>query len=108
MSMYKLCFYVPVENAEAVKQAVFSAGAGKIGNYSQCSFDTLGQGQFMPNEKSKPTIGRALELENLAELKVELVSHKSLIKGAVQALLDAHPYEEVAYQVIPFLTLEDL
>lgn len=106
--MLKLCFYVPVASAEVVKQAVFSTGAGQIGEYSQCSFEVLGQGQFMPSDTANPHLGCANQLEAVAELKVELVCEPAFIKAAVQALLAAHPYESVAYQVTPFLTLEDL
>lgn len=106
--MYTLCFYVPVAEAEAVKSAVFKAGAGQVGNYSQCSFETLGYGQFNPNVSAKPYIGTTGITEIVQELKVEMVCTKELIKPAVQALLEAHPYEEVAYQVQSFLTLQDL
>lgn len=106
--MYKFCFYVPIENAEAVKQAVFSTGAGKIGNYNECCFETLGKGQFKPNNIAKPNIGLANNLETVEEVKVELVCENALIKLAVEAMLAAHPYEEVAYQVMPFLTIDDL
>lgn len=106
--MYKLCFYVPVEYSEPVKQAVFNAGGGHIGEYSDCSFDSLGTGQFMPNEVANPSIGKANTLEKVAELKVELVCDKKTIKPSVEAMIKAHPYETPAYQIFPFLTLEDL
>ncbi|HBM22588.1 MAG TPA: NGG1p interacting factor NIF3, partial [Alcanivorax sp.] len=65
MTVYKLCFYVPEEHAEAVKNAVFEAGAGRIGNYDCCSFQVAGQGQFRPLEGSDPYIGGQGEIETV-------------------------------------------
>lgn len=103
--MYKLAFYVPVENAESVKEAVFSSGAGRIGNYEACCFQTPGTGQFRPLEGADPHIGRVGGLEQVEELKVELVCSDELIQPAIAALKLAHPYEEPAYDV---WKLEDL
>lgn len=97
--MYKLCFFVPVENAEKVKDAVFLTGAGRIGCYDQCSWESLGTGQFRPLSGSKPAIGQIDEIEKVQELKVELVCSDECIKQAVSALKQAHPYEEPAYEV---------
>jgi hypothetical protein len=97
--MYKLCFYVPESHLEAVKQAVFSAGAGRIGAYDNCCWQVLGQGQFRPLAGSNPFVGTAGEIETVAEYKVELVCADDVIAAAVQQLKQAHPYEEPAYQV---------
>lgn len=97
--MYKLAFFVPRENAEAVKEAVFATGAGRIGNYEACCFQTPGQGQFRPLAEATPYIGQAGELEHVEELKVELVCADHLVATAVAALKRAHPYEEPAYDV---------
>lgn len=97
--MYKLCFYVPVEYTEKVKMAIFAAGGGKIGNYTCCAWQVLGEGQFMPLEGSQAFIGHKNQLEKVPEYKVEMVCHDDCIKEAIAALRKAHPYEEPAYQV---------
>ncbi len=97
--MYKLAFYVPVEDAEAVKEAVFVTGAGRIGDYEACCFQTSGTGQFRPLDGANPHIGQVGELERVEELKVELVCEDGLIEEAVAALRAAHPYEEPAFDV---------
>ncbi|MGC3873131.1 NGG1p interacting factor NIF3 [Halomonas sp. GXIMD04776] len=97
--MYKLAFFVPIDVAEAVKEAVFSSGAGRIGNYEACCFQTRGSGQFRPIEGADPHIGTLGELQHVDELKVELVCSDNLIAEAVAKLKAAHPYEEPAYEV---------
>lgn len=97
--MYKLAFFVPVEDAEAVKEAVFSSGAGRIGDYEACCFQTRGTGQFRPLDGADPHIGKVGALERVEELKVELVCSDALIRDAVATLKAAHPYEEPAYEV---------
>lgn len=97
--MYKLAFFVPIEDAESVKQAVFEAGAGRIGNYEHACFQTLGTGQFRPTEGANPHTGSVGSLEKVEEFKVELLCDEAHIHGAIAALKLAHPYEEVAYDV---------
>ena len=99
--MYKLCFYVPKSHLEQVKAALFEAGAGRIGNYDCCAWQTLGQGQFRPLAGSRPYLGGEGTIETVAEYKVEMVCPGSCIKQAVQALRRAHPYEEPAYDTWP-------
>lgn len=97
--MYQLVFYVPESHLEVTKQAAFAAGGGRIGDYDSCCWQTLGQGQFRPNEQAKPHIGQHNTLEQLAEYRVEMVCNNNNIKSVVQALKAAHPYEEPAYCV---------
>ncbi|WP_372958259.1 NGG1p interacting factor NIF3 [Marinobacter sp.] len=97
--MYKFCFFVPVNDAEATKEAVFQAGGGRIGDYDCCAWQTLGQGQFRPLEGSNPHLGAHGQLERVDELKVELVCEDRLIRDVVAAMKRAHPYEEPAYEV---------
>ena len=97
--MYKLCFYVPDSHVEAVKQAVFAAGGGRIGAYDNCAWQVLGQGQFRPLAGSQPFLGGQGVLESVAEWKVELVVADELIHGAVKALRQSHPYETPAFEV---------
>lgn len=97
--MYKICFYVPPTHAEEVKNALFAAGAGKLGLYSCCAWQTLGEGQFMPLEGSQAFIGEQNRLEKVAEYQVEMICDDQYIQAAIAALKKAHPYEEPAYQV---------
>lgn len=97
--MYKLCFYVPESHVETVKDAVFAAGGGRIGDYDCCCWQSLGQGQFRPLEGSQPFLGQSGMLERVAEWKVEMVVADEKIHDAVKALKTTHPYETPAYDV---------
>ncbi len=97
--MYKLCFFVPEADVDLVKAAVFKAGAGRIGDYDHCCWQVLGQGQFRPLPGSQPHIGQQGAIETVAEYKVEMVCDDSLVTAAVDALKQAHPYEEPAFEV---------
>lgn len=99
MTFYKLCFYVPEDHAEAVKAAVFEAGAGRIGNYDCCSFQVRGQGQFRPLDGSNPYVGEQGEIETVDEFRVEMICTDDHLKAALSALRLAHPYEEPAIDV---------
>ncbi|SNB56546.1 hypothetical protein SAMN04487880_1669 [Marinobacter sp. es.042] len=97
--MYKMCYFVPETHVEKTKQALFDAGAGRIGDYDSCAWQCLGRGQFRPLEGSDPFLGHAGEIEAVDEYKVELVCADDLIKDALAALKQAHPYEEPAYEI---------
>lgn len=103
--MFKLVFYVPNDQAEEVKAAVFNTGAGKIGHYDQCCWQVLGQGQFRPLTGSQPFIGDtpvagdSAVIEAVSEYRIEMVCGDDVINAAVSALKEAHPYEEPAYDV---------
>lgn len=99
MSLFKLCFYVPESHVEQVKTAVFEAGAGRVGNYDCCAWQTLGQGQFRPLDGSDPFIGQQGAIERVPEYRVEMVCAESELPAALEALKLAHPYEEPAYDV---------
>ncbi len=96
--MYRLIFYVPASHLETVKEAVFGAGAGKIGAYDRCCWQTEGRGEFRPLAGSSPFLGKEGKTETVDEWKVELVVEDSRLKAVVKALLAAHPYETPAYQ----------
>lgn len=98
--MFHVAVYVPPDHAEKVKEAMFLAGAGKVGNYARCSFESNGIGQFEPLEGSNPFIGEARKLEKVSELKVEMVCEKQFLTAAIAALKSAHPYETPAYYAI--------
>jgi hypothetical protein len=97
--MYKICFYVPLDDVEVVKQALFDAGAGRIGHYDCCCWQTPGTGQFRPLQYSNPHIGTLGQIETVDEFKVEMVCEDALIADAIAALRDSHPYEEPAFDV---------
>ena len=97
--MYKICVYVPDNSVETVKSALFNAGAGRIGNYDQCCWQTSGTGQFRPLENSNPAIGTQHVVETVAEVKIELVCEDNLVQQAIEAMKLVHPYEEPAYDV---------
>ncbi|MCZ8518734.1 MULTISPECIES: Nif3-like dinuclear metal center hexameric protein [Paenibacillus] len=95
----KLVVFVPKDAAEKVREAMFSAGAGGIGRYSHCSFNIDGTGTFLPGEGTDPYIGRKGQLEEVSEVRVETILPQSVERKVVQAMLKAHPYEEVAYDL---------
>jgi len=97
--MYKLCVFIPKSHLHQVKTALFQAGAGQIGNYDHCCWQTLGQGQFRPLKNSQPYLGQTGEIEIVDEYKVELVVKDKLIEKVISSMRLAHPYEEPAYDV---------
>jgi hypothetical protein len=97
--MYKLVFFVPESHLEQVKAALFSVGAGRWGDYDQCCWQVLGEGQFRPLAGSHPYIGEEGQLTKVPEYRVEMVCMDSRLQDALQALRDAHPYEEPAFDV---------
>ena len=101
--MYKISFYVPESHLELVKNALFSAGAGKMGLYDCCAWQSMGQGQFRALEGSQPFLGQLNQLEKVVEYKVELVCSRERLRAAIQALKASHPYETPAYDVIEVL-----
>jgi hypothetical protein len=105
--MYKLVFFVPETHKETVKEAIFSAGAGRYQAYDCCAWETLGMGQFRPLEGSQPFLGTQNKIENVAEYRVEIICSDDVMKTVLSALIDAHPYEVPAYEVWPVKTLDD-
>lgn len=95
-----LVFYVPVPDTDTVLNAVFTAGAGAIGDYRECAWVTAGTGQFRPTVGANPAVGVVGGLERLRENRVELVLDRSLRAPVVAALRAVHPYEEPAFHVI--------
>lgn len=96
---YKLVVTVPSTHAEAVRYAIGEAGAGKLGNYSFCSFTTKGVGRFRPEEGANPTIGEIGTMEELDEEKIECQCDEDVVDNVLAALKKVHPYEEIAYDV---------
>lgn len=98
--MYKISFLVPVTYVEQVKMAMFNQGAGECGDYTQCAWQVLGEGQFLPSDKANPFIGKKNQLTKVPEYYVEIICHSDIIQPVIDALKKAHPYEEPAYHVI--------
>ncbi len=96
----KLITFVPQKEKEQVLQALYKAGAGNIGNYSECSYQTDGTGTFRPNEQATPAIGSAGVQETVEEKKLEVIFPAPLEGSVLSALFSSHPYEEPAYDLI--------
>lgn len=98
--MYKLIVFVPVESIDKFKDELFKAGAGRLGEYSHCCFETKGIGQFMPLTGSNPTVGQQYKIERVEEIKFETIVEKKSIENVLTTLYQAHPYEEPAFDLI--------
>jgi dinuclear metal center YbgI/SA1388 family protein len=98
-SLYKLVVFIPTDSLEKVRQAIYDAGAGWIGNYSDCGFTAEGIGTFRPGEGSNPYIGQRGDLEKVREYRLETVVPGDRLNRVVETMLQVHPYEEVAYDV---------
>jgi hypothetical protein len=95
----KLATFVPEKDLEKVSQALFAAGAGRIGNYSSCSFQLVGTGTFLGEEGTNPTVGAAGRLERVPEIRLETVVPLTRLDDVVRALRQSHPYEEPAFDL---------
>ncbi|MEO9222396.1 MAG: Nif3-like dinuclear metal center hexameric protein [Mycobacteriaceae bacterium] len=96
----KVSTMVPAANAERVKAALFEAGAGRLGDYTEAAFTVRGTGQFRPGAEAQPAIGAVGRLEYVSEDRIEVVAPRALRRRVITALLAAHPYEEPAYEVL--------
>jgi dinuclear metal center YbgI/SA1388 family protein len=101
----KWVVFVPAENADAVRQAMFGAGAGHIGDYSQCSWSATGIGQFLPHEGTSPAIGTVGTVERVPEDRVEMIALSRLRGHVLAALRAAHPYEEPAFDIFTLASI---
>lgn len=101
----KLTVFVPREHADKVRNAMFAAGAGHIGNYSECSFNVLGEGTFKGSDATNPFVGEKNRQHKEVEIRVETIVPNYEVKAVVTAMIKAHPYEEVAYDVYPLANM---
>ncbi|MBI5699633.1 hypothetical protein HZC35_04895 [Candidatus Saganbacteria bacterium] len=100
--MYKLVVFIPEKSLEKVRDAICSAGAGKIGKkYDNCAFYTKGIGTFRPKTGAHPYLGTVGRLEKVKECRLETIVPKKLLKKVIAALRRAHPYEEPAFDIYP-------
>lgn len=97
----KLSVFIPETHAEIVTTKLFEAGAGHIGNYSNCSFQSKGIGSFKPSDQSNPFIGEKNKTALVEEVKLEIIVKNHQLQQVIRTLKDVHPYEEVAYDIIP-------
>ena len=104
-NIYKVKIFVtiPSENLEEVRNAIFDAGAGVIGNYTHCSTSVKNIGTFKPNEKANPHIGKANNLEFVEEYKLEVICNIENVNKVLKNIRKSHPYEEPAIDIIPLL-----
>ena len=106
--MLKLIYYVPESHLEITKAAIFTAGAGGIGNYEQCAWQVLGTGQFKPVKGANPFISELDTLEQVPEWRVETIVPRDKARAVAQALQQAHPYEEPAFEFVQLFNLDEL
>ncbi len=99
--LYKLVVYVPLSHTSKVRDSILNAGAGHIGRYQDCSFKVQGTGSFRPLEGSQPYIGEQDLFEEVEEDRLETIVPASLLEQTLKAMREAHPYEEVAFDVYP-------
>jgi len=100
--MYLLGVYVPLSAAEKLKEALFAAGAGNFGSYDCCCWETRGKGQFRPLSGSHPTLGEEGKVEQVEEIKIEMIVTADKKDAVTKVLKQVHPYEVPAYHFIPF------
>lgn len=108
MSRVKIVVFVPGESAERVRQALGETGAGTIGEYSFCSFSVKGQGRFLPSNNANPQVGNKHEINTVEEERIEVVCNRADAKRIIGAMKQAHPYEEVAYDIYSLLNENEL
>ncbi len=104
----KIVVFVPLTHTDKVRKAMGEAGAGIMGNYEHCSFSSKGIGRFKPNDKAKPHIGKANQLEEVEEEKIEVVCPKNKAKEIIKTIKKVHPYEEVALDIYPLINDDEL
>lgn len=102
-TLVKLAVFCPVSHSLDVKNTLFSAGAGQIGNYDECSYSSIGEGTFRANHSAKPFIGKIGNRHVEPEEKIEVIVSKHNLNQVIRKMLTAHPYEEVAYDCVELL-----
>ncbi len=106
MKKFKIVVYVPVESADALREAMGGAGAGQVGNYTHCTFSVRGIGRFIPTEGARPAIGEVDKPEVVEEERIEAVCSEEKLESVLKAIRDIHPYEEPATDVYSIEVVE--
>ena len=99
--MHKISFYVPESHLEKVKSALFDCGAGKVGEYDYCCWQTKGEGQYRALENSNPFLGEKNKISKIEEYCVEMIFEDHLMDIVINALLESHPYEVPVFSIWP-------
>lgn len=99
----KLVIFVPESHADVVREVLGKTGAGKIENYTHCTFSVKGIGRYLPLKNAKPAIGKIGKLEAVAEERIETVCYKKDVKKIITAVKKVHPYEEIALDIYPLI-----
>lgn len=107
-NLYHVIVYCPEDAADAIRDVVAHAGAGKIGNYDSCSFSVKGTGRFRPLQGAHPAIGSIDNPEEVAEERIEFMVTKQHLKQTIENIIEAHPYEEPAIHVLQMLDYKTL
>lgn len=105
---YKITVFVPKENADDLRKVLGESGAGTLGEYSFCSFSINGTGRFKPSDNANPHIGEPGVIEAVEEERIEVVCDSSNAKQIVERMKSAHPYEEVAFDIVGLVDETDL
>lgn len=103
--LVKIVVFVPEKNADEVRRALGEAGAGKIGEYSFCSYSVKGVGRFKPSKDANPHIGSAGKMEQVDEERIEVACEKQQVSKIIDTIKSVHPYEEIVVDVYPMLSL---
>ena len=101
--MYKIITFVPIKDAQKVRQAMGNAGAGVLGKYHHASFSTKGVGRFISGQGAHPTIGEVGNLEEVEEERIEMICEEDKVKDVIAAIKKTHPYEEVPLEIYELL-----
>lgn len=99
----KIVTFAPIDSADAIREALGNAGAGLIGEYSFCSYSAVGKGRFLPSERANPHIGSVGALEAVEEERIEVVCDRANAKNVIAAMKNAHPYDEIVFDIYPLL-----
>ncbi len=106
--MFKIITFVPIKDAQKVRQAMGDAGAGVLGSYHHTSFSTKGKGRFIPSKDAHPFIGKVGKMEEVEEERIEVICRREKVKDVIAAIKSTHPYEEVPIEIYQLVELQAL
>ena len=106
--MYKIITFVPIQDAQKLRQAMGDAGAGVLGNYHHASFSTKGVGRFIPGQGAYPAIGEVGKLQEVEEERIEVICEKEKVKKVISAIRKTHPYEEIPLEIYELVDEKEL
>lgn len=104
----KVVVFVPKTHADVVRKAMGDGGGGRMGNYSHCSYSSIGIGRFTPLEGAHPFVGEEGKPADVEEERIECICERSKARGVIEAIKKVHPYEEPAFDIYPLLTEEEV